>query len=370
MKIAHLTSVHPRNDIRICLKQCASLSKNGATVTLVVADGLGSNDATVASNGIRFVDVGKSKSRIRRMLFATKRIGRAAVQVDADIYHFHDPELIPVGLRLKSLGKKVIFDAHEDVAKQLLNKPYLNAPLRRLLSVCYARYEVRRARQMDAIVAATPFIRDKYRAMNDIVVDINNYPLINELVSEIPWVSKDAAVCYVGGISRIRGVIEVINAMSHVSSAARLHMVGKFSDSESAARGLPGWDRVRPYGQVDRVGVRDVLSKSIAGLVTFHPLPNHIDAQPNKMFEYMSAGIPVIASHFPLWREIIEGNNCGICVDPMDPKAIASAIDRLVGDPDMARRMGENGRRAVIEKYNWSIEEKKLLALYESLRCA
>ncbi len=96
-------------------------------------------------------------------------------------------------------------------------------------------------------------------------------------------------------------------------------------------------------------------------------MPNHVDAQPNKMFEYMSAGIPVIASDFPLWREIIEGCGCGICVDPLDPKKIAEAIDYLVDNPEIARRMGENGRKAVYDRYNWDVEEKKLLALYDSL---
>jgi glycosyltransferase involved in cell wall biosynthesis len=96
-------------------------------------------------------------------------------------------------------------------------------------------------------------------------------------------------------------------------------------------------------------------------------MPNHIDAQPNKMFEYMSAGLPLIASDFPLWREIVEGNDCGVCVDPADPAAIAEAIDRLVENPDLARRMGENGQRAVHERYNWAIEEKKLLALYDTV---
>jgi glycosyltransferase involved in cell wall biosynthesis len=110
------------------------------------------------------------------------------------------------------------------------------------------------------------------------------------------------------------------------------------------------------------------LARSKAGIVTFLPAPNHIDAQPNKVFEYMSAGVPVIASHFPLWREIVEGNQCGLCVDPHEPEQIAEAIDYLLGHPDEARRMGENGMRAVQDRYNWAIEERKLRKFYEGLR--
>ena len=130
---------------------------------------------------------------------------------------------------------------------------------------------------------------------------------------------------------------------------------------------LPGWQRVNALGFLDRAGVRDVLGRSMAGLVTLHPVINYIDALPVKMFEYMSAGIPVIASDFPLWREIIAGNDCGLLVDPLNPAAIAEAIDTLVSNPTMAQRMGENGRRAVEERYNWGIEEQKLMAFYERI---
>ena len=128
-----------------------------------------------------------------------------------------------------------------------------------------------------------------------------------------------------------------------------------------------GWQNVNEYGFLDRLGVRNILARSAAGVVTFYPLPNHVDAQPNKMFEYMSAGIPVIASHFPLWREIIEDNQCGLLVDPLNPEAIANAIDYLINNPQEARSMGQNGRRAVEEKYNWTIEQQKLLEFYQRI---
>lgn len=103
------------------------------------------------------------------------------------------------------------------------------------------------------------------------------------------------------------------------------------------------------------------------GLVCFQPAPNQINAMPRKMFEYMAASLPVIASNFSLWKEIIEGNKCGICVDPLNPKEIAKAIDYLIEHPQDARRMGENGRKAILEKYNWENESVKLLNLYDKL---
>jgi glycosyltransferase involved in cell wall biosynthesis len=193
--------------------------------------------------------------------------------------------------------------------------------------------------------------------------------MVGELDSGAPWENKQDEVCYVGGIGSIRGIRELVQAGELLGSAARVNLVGTFSEPEVQAemKASPGWRRVNAYGFLDRQGVRDVMKRSLAGVVTFHPLPNHLDSHPTKMFEYMSSGIPVIASNFPLWRDIIEGNQCGICVDPLDPKAIAAAIDYLVTHPQAAKAMGENGRRAVLEKYNWAVEANKLTDFYGAL---
>ena len=344
---------------------CKSGVAHGIRMLLVVADGKGDSEEA----GVVIRDVGSPTGRIDRMWSAADRVGRAAAPLNADLYHLHDPELMPVGLRLKRLGKRVIFDAHEDLPKQMLGKHYLSKPLRRILSSVLSRYETYVCNRFDGVIAATPFIRKKFLPMNPNTVDICNYPILTELGGAISWPDKKREVCYVGGLSRSRGITDIVNAMSMCQADVRLNLCGRFEPPtyEQELKGLNGWARVSARGHVGRNKVREVMSRSMAGLVTLHPLVNYVDALPVKMFEYMSAGIPVIASNFLLWREIIDGNNCGLLVNPLKPEQIAAAINELVCDPEQARRMGENGRAAVEQRYNWSIEERKLLDFYKHI---
>ena len=362
--VVHLTSIHPRTDTRVFLKQCRSLAEAGYDVVLVVADSHG--DASV--DGVQIRDVGRGQG-VHGRLGAALRVWRAARQLRAAVFHIHDPELLPVGWWLRRTGRTVVFDAHEDLPAQLTTKPYLGPRRRRLLALAVQWFERSVCGRLDAVIAATPAIGDKFADINPDTVVINNYPLADELSPISNQDSQRASVCYVGGISAIRGIREMVQAMEYVDPGVDLSLVGTFESArlEAEVQAMPGWARVRAHGFQPRNAVKELLERSFAGLVTFHPAPNHLEAQPNKMFEYMSAGVAVIASDFPAWRKTVEGTGSGACVDPLDPVAIAAVINALAADPERAAQMGASGRRLVETMRNWQIEEQVLLELYREL---
>ena len=361
----HLTSAHPRDDIRIFHKQCISLVRAGYSVALVVADGLGSGVAS----GVEVHDVGSSPGRVDRVFRICRLVFRKAVELDADMYHLHDPELLWVGLMLRRRGKRVLFDSHEDVPLQVLGKSYLHPAVRGVVARLYRVVERFCCKRFSGVIAATPIIRTKFLEVQPKTVDICNFPMLEEFMTDVPWTDKKDEICYVGGLSRIRGLWEMVAVMNILPGATRLNLVGGFSnpqDREAIGR-EPGWTRVNETGILDRAGVAAVYLSSFAGLVTLKPLPNYVEALPIKMFEYMAAGIPVIASNFPLWESIVARHQCGLCVDPDDVNAIAGAIVRLTSAPNEAKAMGENGRLAALTIYNWRAEETKLIAFYAEL---
>lgn len=364
-KICHLTSAHPESDIRIFHKECKSLADNSLfDVYLVSVNALESKRDNVTILSAE----SKSKNRLIRIFNSSKKVFLKAIEVDADIYHFHDPELLPYGLKLKKKGKIVIYDAHEDVPRQILGKPWIPAPLRKVISYAFEKYENYVAEKLSYIITSTPTIESRYLKINKNTSAICNYPILQEN-GELPlWSSREDDICYVGGITEIRGIKEIVKALEEDSSL-RLSLAGQFSplSLKEEITGYVGWKQVNYFGVVDRNRIIEILNKSKIGIVTLHPRENYLDSLPIKMFEYMYAGIPVVASNFPLWQKIISENNCGFCVDPFNINEILDVVNNLLANPSLAEEMGRNGREAVMEKYNWENEAMKLNTIYERL---
>jgi len=370
--IVLLSTLHTRSDTRIFIKEAQTLASHFPPhkVLLMVADSMGGVDekqGLVSIDDLGLLD----GSRVCRMLRGPWRAFFAIHRIKPVIVHFHDPELMLLGIILKMLRYKVIYDVHEDAPRQTFGKDYIPKCIRYPVAMAIAALEWLFSRICDAVIPATPKIAERFP--HDKTVTIQNFPLAAELLTPTaaPYAERPKSFAYVGGIDSIRGAVDMIRALELLNDTpeVRLELAGLFSSDglEEALRVLPGWAAVNYHGQVSRKQVAKIMGSVKAGLVLFHPLPNHIDAKPNKMFEYMSSGLPIIASDFPLWRRIIDGAGCGMLVDPLDTKAISEAMRWLLDHPAEAEAMGQRGRKAVEKFYNWDVESVKLVNLYNTL---
>lgn len=364
-RILHLTSVHRRYDTRIFDKMCRGLVNNGFTCALVVADGLG--DET--RDGVKIIDAGASAGRWSRMTKAPRRVADVAAREGADIFHLHDPELLTVASDLRQYGKVIVFDAHEDLPVQVLEKPYIPHFARRPLSRLTSIAERLLVRHVDAVIGATPWISDKFANYGCKSIWIANFADSSPHDSMLTYLERPIRASYVGALSQRRGIVQVVQALAKCRSPISLGLAGVFQEPNLRAQveAMPGWDRVEYLGYISRHAVFEELDRSRVGLVTIHPTAIDVEGLPVKLFEYMAAGIPVVASNIPHWIDIVEGNGCGICVDPAAPDEIADALDWIMRNPSEAAEMGERGRQAVDDRYHWRTEMQKLLALYEAL---
>lgn len=366
-KVCILSSVHSAFDTRVFHKEAKTLVKSGYKVTLICQ-----HRKSETINGIEIIALHKPSNRFFRMFGTTWELFRLANKEKADVYHFHDPELIIVAILLKMLTKgKLIYDVHEDVPLDILTKDWIGNPkIRKAASYLFDKFEKFSCKFIDIIVVVTPSIAKKFPPGKTILVrnmpDVSTMEKIrNQDVNKINF-----SAIYAGGLTRIRGIKEIIQAIGSIeNNKIDLLLLGEWEskDFEKECKSLKEWNRVKFFGFVPFLEMNKYLLKADVGLLCFLPEPNNVNAMPNKMFEYMITGLPVVASNFPLWKEIIEGNNCGICVNPYDPKEIAKAIEHLMEHPDEVKKMRRNGIKAVLQNYNWENESKKLLEVYEEL---
>ena len=361
LKIAHVTTVHNADDVRIYHKEVRSLSEAGYNVVLIA-----SAPSEVQLADIQWVRLPRARNRYERFFRLTQVAYCAVLKSQAQVVHLHDPELLLLGIALKLHGKKVIWDVHEDLPLQVLSKPWIPKYLRRLVSSLAGGSQRVAALVFDKVIAATPAIAKHFPSRK--TVTIHNFPRLEELQRRaLPYRDRPLQVLYAGGITSIRGAREMVEAIDRVKSTVELLLAGSF-ESEDLKQELSrklGWSRTRFLGWVDRAELAGLLGQARVGLVLLAPVPNYIEALPIKMFEYMASATPFVASDFSIWREYGEG--AGLFVDPKDPETIADAIEWLISHPDEAEKMGRRGRKLVEERYNWEAEAKKLLKLYEEV---
>jgi len=367
IKICHMTSAHPKGDVRIFQKECISLAQAGYDVYLV------ERGESLEKNGVHIVGIGEvTGGRLTRMTQVARRVYEKALSVDADIYHFHDPELLPYALKLKKKGKKVIFDSHERYTEQLRSKPYLPGWVTVPIAWFYGMYERFVLKRIDAVIfpctmnGVNPFEKQCKRA-----AIISNAAILGEFYDLYDPQSpkRERQVCYVGGLTEPRGI--TVDMLAASKAGASLALAGLYSPEsyQEQLAAMPEFSCVDYRGKLDRKGIQALLAESQIGLCVLLDHGQYLksDNLGTKAYEYMSMALPVILSHCPYNDRIIEQYRFGLCVEPGNAEDLANAISYLLDHPEEARKMGENGRKAVKEAFNWGVEEQKLFALYEDI---
>ncbi|WP_203568871.1 glycosyltransferase family 4 protein [Aestuariimicrobium ganziense] len=363
-RVVHLSTVHHCRDNRIHNKECQALAKAGFDITLVVHAEHDEPDACPP-----LVALPKSKGRLGRLLGGQRAAWRVLERLRPALLHVHDPELVPLAWLWRRLhGAKLIFDAHEDLVAQIETKSYLPAPVRPVAKLV-AKVLVRWADQgFDGIVAATNDVAAGFRNPRTVVV--HNYPWLSDfpLLEPAPGPGR---VVYAGDLTEERKLTFMIDVVERVRvqrDDAHLVLAGRPLGGAQAAL-----DRACSSCAVEHVGllpppeVPALVASASVGLIFLEPLPNYVRSLPTKLFEYMAAGVPFLASDFAFWRQEFEHWDAGRFADSSDVEACAQVLLEMLDDADARARMGANGRRAIEQGVNFEAEAPKLVALTREL---
>lgn len=365
--ICHVTTVHKRYDNRIFKKECISLAKEFPKITLIVND---DNDNEFINN-VNIINLNvKFKNRIGRMFYSLFILKHKLIEVDADIYHFHDPELIPVANSLKKQGKKVVFDFHEDVPSLIQFKAWVYPPLRNLIAFIYKHYESRSIAKFDGVISVTPHIVERLKESNKNSILITNYPVIKEELTKHVF-NDSLNICFAGGITSQWNHELIIECLEEVEFPIIYHLAGPVNGIYlNKLRNLKGWRKVKYYGTINQNEVREIYSKSQLGLalLIYETQVGKKGTLGNtKLFEYMEAGIPFVCSDNELWLTIVNEYNSGYAINPKNKEEFLSVLQELYRKKHLVTEKGTKGRKAAIEVFNWQNQEEKLRAFYNQL---
>ncbi|MGC6480076.1 MAG: glycosyltransferase [Flavobacteriaceae bacterium] len=361
-KVCHITTVHPEDDNRIFYKQCRSLAAAGFKVYFMC-----SGSTTCIKDDIQIIGLAKYSNRILNFIrCSVVDVIKTSIRLNADIYQIHDPELVFSGIFLRLIGKKVIYDIHEDNSSSILSKPYFKSTLfAQFISWLVNIFEKICVLFFSQVITARPDITEKFQFVHPITV--NNFPIVENLLPNKAKNNLDKTILiYVGGITKIRGILELIQSLEYLTDT-ELWLLGPWESKSFnlTCEQLPGWKKTRYLGTVKPFEIFEYLQQADIGIITFWPVPNHLKTLANKPFEYMLAGLPVVMSNFPYWQSFF--GKVAKYANPKDPKSIAEGIKSLKNNPELRQELGNNGRLLVQEKLNWNVESQKLIELYKSL---
>ncbi|MBX7181964.1 MAG: glycosyltransferase family 4 protein [Bacteroidia bacterium] len=361
--ICHISTAHLGLDIRIFQKECTTLAlQPDMEVHLIIQDTHSRN-----INGVHIHALPIQTSRLKRFISNGWLAFRTGLKTGSVLFHFHDPEFIPFAILLKLFGKKVIYDVHENLPKDILEKEWVGGTRQRKIVSGLARLMQQfGALFFDGIISVSDEIAADFPARKSHV--ISNYPILSKIdsIAKKDLGYSNPILIYTGGLTRIRGIKELIQAMDYIEDA-KLILMGTWSDSgfEKECLELLNKDKVEVIEQQPLEVAYTYMKAAHVGVVNFLPVANHVNSRPNKPFEYMASGIPIVMSSFEAWKEIFQP--CALFANPQNPSEIAHAIKRLLQDPELASTLGQAGRKEILDNYSWESITPQFLTIYHQL---
>lgn len=369
MKVCHVISGYFRNDARVFVRQVLSLKRAGYEVSIITNDG----EPDDVLEGVPIVSCRRHWPRWKALLAARWQFMPEVLRVDADVYQLHSPELLPLRKPLERLGKAIVYDAHEDLPRHLLEKEWVPSLFRRPLGLVAEQYMRHALKQVDDIVSPHGHVVQHLQRTIGKGTLVANFPILKDLspVTEADFAARPPAVCYSGTVYAYSNQEATLDALAHLPNVR--YLVAGYIDEghRSILMRRAGARQVEFLGRVRQDQLREVYTTCVAGLAVIDYRLNQGHRRGsyavNKLFEYMEAGLPVICTDYELWRDIVDRYECGVYVRPGSVEDIRAAIELVITDRRKAYRMGQNGRRAVLEEFNWTSEERKYLAVFERL---
>lgn len=373
--LCHFTAAHAQLKSRSFHRTCLPLSSAGFEIRYVSPAA-----ATSRSDGVEFVPIALRSGRFRSLLRAPRLVWQLLAQ-DADLYHFQDPELLPLAFVLKLLFRKcVVYDAYEDFRSAALTKRSIPPPLRPVAARAVAVAESAAAHFFDGIITADPFtLRRLAHAGRCSKLVLYNFPNL-DFFPPVSCPAPSFDLVYRGGITERTGIfvlLEAMNVLAAMGKSLRLLLIGYFDSSCDEHRIR---DRVRALGLSPNVEIRGripheqmsaALAEARIGLCPLQLVPKFARNIPVKIFEYWACGLPVVATDLPPIRPFFRDGHAGVIVPPGDSAALARAIAWLLDHPREGAHMGANGRALIAAHWNNAAEIPKLARFFRRIaRCS
>jgi glycosyltransferase involved in cell wall biosynthesis len=363
--VVMLANGHSPFDTRIFIKEASALTSAGYSVSIILP-----YQSSVERNGISIIAVPPRLKGFGKLAINPFVIFKKALrQPSNSIYHIHDSDILIVGILLKLLGRKVIYDAHEDTPLQIQYQHWIPKWLKKPYAYLYYWLEKLCGWMFDAIIVAEPVIAPYFPKRKTFLV--RNFSSIEPFKNQphvLPYSSRANAIAYVGLLSEPRGLFEMLEGAALAKNRIDFKFLlgGNFSPPLLQEKVLAKYD-VEYLGWVQFEHLAKTLHQCKIGIIIPQPNPRYKTNYPVKLFEYMAAALPVIASKEGESAAFVEEAQCGILVDPKSTIEIADAIVWLLQHPTEAEAMGLRGQKLIFEKYNWENESKTLLKVFQQL---